>query len=158
MNPSRARKATLDMFALPDHNYSQSQSQSQAQSQADAQLSAQQQQHYQIPPRRRPRVPAPATATAIRADPLEESTAAQPTVCPTVRAAVPGDVRTRPGGAYADAPRRYGDAPEQLLRFSSLGDVYHHGPMRLTCDFLAEPAYLRDVDLVFSSQGFYDLR
>ena len=49
MNPSRARKATLDMFALPDHNYSQSQSQSHAQSQADAQLSAQQQQHCQIP-------------------------------------------------------------------------------------------------------------
>ncbi|KFZ15965.1 hypothetical protein V501_02478 [Pseudogymnoascus sp. VKM F-4519 (FW-2642)] len=63
---------------------------------------------------RRPRVPAPATAAAIRADPLEGSAAAQPTVYPTVHATVPGDVRTRPGGAYADAAQRHGDDPAGL--------------------------------------------
>ncbi|KFY30487.1 hypothetical protein V493_01871, partial [Pseudogymnoascus sp. VKM F-4281 (FW-2241)] len=66
------------------------------------------------PPRRHPRVPAPATAAAVCADPPEDSTAAQPTVCPTVRAAVTGDVRTSSGGAYADAPQRHGDAPTGL--------------------------------------------
>ncbi|KFY83175.1 hypothetical protein V498_08250, partial [Pseudogymnoascus sp. VKM F-4517 (FW-2822)] len=65
-------------------------------------------------PCRRPRVPAPATAAAIRADPLEGSAAAQPTVYPTVHAAVPGDVRTRPAGAYADAAQRHGDDPAGL--------------------------------------------
>ncbi|KFY98788.1 hypothetical protein V500_01554 [Pseudogymnoascus sp. VKM F-4518 (FW-2643)] len=65
-------------------------------------------------PCRCPRVPAPATAAAIRADPLEGSAAAQPTVYPTVHATVPGDVRTRPGGAYADAAQRHGDDPAGL--------------------------------------------
>ncbi|KFY63649.1 hypothetical protein V497_01934 [Pseudogymnoascus sp. VKM F-4516 (FW-969)] len=65
-------------------------------------------------PCRRPCVPALATTAAIRADPLEGSAAAQLTVYLTVHATVPGDVRTHPGGAYADAAQRHGDDPAGL--------------------------------------------